>query len=117
MKDNTIFFSKLFQSRDTIHLCHLATESFAGHVAMDEFYKGIIELTDSLVEMYQGKYGIIKIPIPPSNETEPISFLEELADWIETNKDEMFEDSFLLNQIDSILELTYTTIYKLKNLS
>lgn len=109
------FFERLFQSRDIIHLCHLATNSFAEHEALDDYYKGIIELTDALVEMYQGKYGIIDMKIPASEKVNAIEYLEGLGVYVDNNKI-LFTESWILNQIDSISELIYSTLYKLKNL-
>lgn len=113
------FFSRLFQSRDAIHLIHLHLKSFAQHVALDEYYKGVLDMVDSLVESYQGKYGIQEIVVDKStnNEDNAIKYLEDLANYIDLNKAKLFKDTWVLNQIDSISQLIYSTLYKLKNLS
>ena len=38
------------------------------------------------------------------------------AKELEANKDKIFKDSWVLNQVDEILALMYSTLYKLKNL-
>ena len=50
----------LFQVRDQAHFLHLKTTSYAEHKALDEFYEGWLDLADSFVEPYQGKYGRIE---------------------------------------------------------
>lgn len=109
------FFGKLFEARDTSHLTHLAENSFAKHIALDEFYKGIIKLTDELIESYQGKYGIADISIPSSSKQDAITYLQSFTKYIETNRS-TFKDSYLQNIIDEILKLANQTLYKLINL-
>lgn len=41
-------------SATVIHLYHFATRSHAQHKALDEYYNGIVEEMDKLVESYQG---------------------------------------------------------------
>lgn len=110
------FFGKLFQSRDIAHLCHLRTTSFSQHMALGSYYDSIIEQSDSLIEMFQGKYELVSFVVPQSEWKDPIIHLQDLAMFIEGNKNKIFTDSYLLNQIDGILELIYSTLYKLKNL-
>lgn len=50
----------LFQVRDQAHFLHLKTTSYAEHKALNEFYDGWLDLADSFVETYQGKYGRIE---------------------------------------------------------
>lgn len=114
------FFGKLFQIRDQIHIDHLRTTglgSFAAHKALNEFYDEILDLTDGLIESYQGKYGIIDITIPSASKTEPIKTLEELAKLIDGGSIyNLFKETWIQNQLDEISQLTYQTLYKLKNL-
>ena len=107
------FLSKILQSRDKTHIQHLNSLSYAEHMALDQYYNDIIPLVDSLIESYQGKYGLVTLTIPPSNLEKPITYLDSLGKYIETNR-KQFTDSFLQNQIDTILELIYSTLYKLK---
>jgi hypothetical protein len=48
---------ELFQIRTQAHWLHLQTDSFSEHKALNEFYEGWLDLTDSFVEKYFGKYG------------------------------------------------------------
>lgn len=112
------FFGKLFQTRDQIHLIHLSTKSHEVHVVLDDFYKGILELTDSLIESYQGKYGIQKIIIPSSTSTvDEITILKGLVKLTDGGEIyNRFTETFIKNQLDEISHLTYQTLYKLENL-
>jgi len=56
------FVGMLFLARDVAHSAHLNTRSYAKHVALNEFYDGIIDLADKFAEAYQGKYGLIRRP-------------------------------------------------------
>lgn len=114
------FFGKLFQLRDEIHLNHLRVTgpgSFAAHSALNGFYSDVLDLIDSLVESYQGKYGIIEITISNAKSGDSIKCLEELVKLTDGGSAySMFTETWIQNQIDEISALTYQTLYKLKNL-
>jgi|VirMetMinimDraft_7_1064189.scaffolds.fasta_scaffold11338_2 hypothetical protein len=114
------FFGKLFQLRDEIHLNHLKITgpgSFAAHSALNGFYSDVLDLIDSLVESYQGKYGIIEIVISNTKSGDSIKCLEELVKLTDGGSAySMFTETWIQNQIDEISTLTYSTLYKLKNL-
>lgn len=110
--------SCLFEMRDNIHIQHFKTTSYAKHMALDTLYKDIIELVDSLVESWQGKYGIISgyTPIEIHEELDAVEYLkyklEYVTEFRKTNK-----DSYILSQLDIIEELIYSSLYKLQNLN
>ena len=106
------FIGRLFELRDAAHVEHLKTRSFAAHKALNKFYDNLLDLTDGFVESYQGKHGIIKIDIKPSNPENFLAFLQEFANYVESSRD-VFKDEFLKNQVDEIASLAYSTIYKL----
>ena len=54
-----VFVGHLFLARDVTHSAHLNTRSYAKHVALNEFYDGIIDLADKFAEAYQGRHGLI----------------------------------------------------------
>ncbi len=114
------FFGKLFQIRDQMHINHLRISgigSYAGHMALGSLYDGLLDLVDTLIESYQGKYGIIEVNIPSSSKTEPITTLKELAKLTDGGSAySMFKETWIQNQVDEISTLTYQTIYKLENL-
>jgi hypothetical protein len=114
------FFGKLFQIRDEIHLTHLNVSgigSYATHKALNEFYDEILDLMDSLIESYQGKYGLTEINIPASEKVDPITAIENLVKLTDSGMAYiMFKETWIQNQIDEISTLAYQTLYKLKNL-
>lgn len=116
-KDMGVVFSKLFEARDFAHKAHLETKSYAQHKALGSFYEDILDLTDGLVESYFGKYGIQKIEIGQVKAQDVVTYFEDLANFIEqahasVNK----KDTWVQNELDSILKTTYSLLYKLKNL-
>lgn len=112
--------SELMRSRTIVHKMHLATKSFAEHKALDDYYNDIVGLIDSLVETYQGEYGIItKYPEAKLTGTESVSYLSSLLSFIKQNRYKCCdkEDTHLQNIIDEVVALIYQTLYKLKYLS
>jgi len=110
------FFGYLFFIRDTVHLTHLAqpTKTLAVHEALDDLYKGILEPIDSVIEKYQGIYGIVQITIPESKAAiDPLIMIEEKYKWIQEYRT-IFQESWLQNIIDQISDTLATALYKLK---
>lgn len=105
------FIGILFQSRDVMHLTHLDTRSFAEHKALNGFYDGILELTDSFTEKYFGRNGRIEIVIPESKKQDAVIFLKELGKIIEGERDNYSSD--LQNIMDEMIGLVFETLYLL----
>jgi glycerophosphoryl diester phosphodiesterase len=114
----TTLVSGLLHSRTQIHIYHLQTKSFAVHKALNKFYDEVVDLFDGLVESYQGKHGIIEnykcdgYDDYTSVES-VIQYLQKLDKTIESSRKSV-KESFIQNQIDTVQELIYSTIYKLK---
>jgi len=108
----------LFLSRDIAHKAHLASESYSEHMALDGFYKGIVDLADTLAETYQGRFGrLLDIPRTAHDAEVPIlESLESQREWVREVRYEAVpkEETHLQNIIDEIESLFCTTIYKLK---
>jgi hypothetical protein len=91
-------------------------------LALQKYYEDIDDLADGLIEAYQGKYELIEFSEVEglSNDASIpmiISYFDKLAAAIDVlRKDNSLSDSFLQNEIDTILTLIYTTRYKLVNL-
>ncbi len=113
--------SLLLDSQRQIHIFHLQTKSFAEHKALQDYYDAIGDLVDSLTESAQGLFGIITGW--KSFETLEYKSAEQCIDYLKNILNEInivrndIKYSFILNQLDTIDELIYSTIYKLKNLS
>jgi hypothetical protein len=114
----TEMLSILLHSRNQIHIFHLQTESYAEHKALGNFYEGIGDLIDGIVESHQGKHGIIKgygggkIEDYKSGE-QVITYLEKIDSVIEKNRKSV-KESYIQNQIDEVQTLLYSTLYKMK---
>lgn len=106
---------RCFHARTNAHVLHLQTKSYAEHKALNEFYDEIIPLTDSFAEAYQGEYGLIPFkPMPYKQADAALPMLEELRTWIDENRDDVSDDTYLQNIIDEIMALIRSTEYKLK---
>jgi hypothetical protein len=119
--DYVEMISLLLHSRNQIHVLHLQTKSYAEHKALDDYYSGIVDLIDGLVESYQGKYEILKgyksYDIEEYKGTDStIKYLKDLCDKVMKLK-KCCEDSYIQNQIDEVCELINSTLYKLRFLN
>jgi hypothetical protein len=105
------FLGILFQSRDAMHLTHLDTRSFAEHKALNAYYDGILDLTDSFTEKLFGRSGRIDIVIPESKKQDAVTHLKGLQATIEAERDNYASD--LQNIMDEMLGLVNKTLYLL----
>ena len=118
MKTANELVGYLFEVRDTVHVLHLKTNSYAQHIALNELYDGLLDLTDDIAETYQGKYGLLKIPsVITKGTTDAVEYVAEVVSKVEASKS-IFkpEDTHLLNILDEIIALFYKQLYKLRHL-
>jgi hypothetical protein len=117
--------SMFFHSRTQAHVFHLRVKgpgSFAAHKALNEYYDGIVDLIDGLVETYQGKYGLIEFKEVGGldNNATPeniIKYFTNLCTFLDKErKDAKLQDSWIQNELDNVASLLYETKYKLVNL-
>jgi hypothetical protein len=113
--------SILLHSQTQVHIFHLQTKSYSEHKALQGYYEGIDALVDGIIESYQGKYDVvngynsIKTEEYKSSE-QVINYFKSLDTMIDKAR-KSIKESFIQNQIDTVQELIYSTIYKLENLS
>jgi hypothetical protein len=110
-----IFLGQLFQSRDIMHLTHLATVGLGEHKALNFYYDGILDLTDKLIETYFGTIGKrLNIKIPASEYMNSKAHLTYMKDYIFKHRGVLgMENTHLQNIIDEILGLITQTLYLL----
>ena len=113
------FVSTLFASRTQAHIFHLQTDSFAEHSALNTYYDEIVGITDGIVESYQGKYGIIRgygnIALQEFQNCEGvIAYFEVLYTYVEKSRQMLPQDTYIQNQIDEVVALIASTLYKLR---
>jgi hypothetical protein len=110
--------SILLHSQTQVHIFHLQTKSYSEHKALQKYYEGIDALVDGLIESYQGKYDVITQYNSVKNEDyksneQVIKYFKVLDTMIEKNRKSV-KESFIQNQIDTVQELIYSTLYKLR---
>jgi hypothetical protein len=94
---------------------HLQTDSYAKHVALNEYYDTIIELVDKWAESYQGSYQQIKsYPKDFHLATDPVKYITGIKAFVKDIRTELPKDSELQNIVDEIADLIDSTLYKLK---
>jgi hypothetical protein len=110
-----IFLGQLFQSRDIMHLTHLATVGLGEHKALNFYYDGILDLTDKLIETYFGTIGKrLNIKIPASEYMNSKAHLTYMKDYIFKHRGVLgMENTHLQNIIDEIIGLITQTLYLL----
>lgn len=103
----------VFADADDAHRQHLATESFAEHMALGEFYDGVRGAVDAFVETGTG----LDLPPLASPETPVINKLEESYIALKDMRDAMCQgDTTLENLFDGITGCYATALFKLKRL-
>lgn len=120
-KNNSNFqemVSILLHSQTQVHIFHLQTKSYSEHKALQKYYEEIDGLVDGVIESYQGKYGVLNSyksikTEEYKNNDQIIKYFKSLDIIIEKNRKEI-KESYIQNQIDTIQELLYSTLYKLK---
>lgn len=105
------FIGILFNSRDAMHIAHLQTTSFAEHKALNAYYDGILELTDTFTEAYFGANKRVEIIIPEAKVLDSTTHLKELRSILDTERNNY--PSELQNIIDEMLGLVDKTLYLL----
>ena len=108
----------MFLSRTMSHMAHLKTKSYATHIALNEFYDGIIDLADTLIEAAQGQYGVLDVPFvnASGNVNDPIGMLQGHLKQLEATMS-MVDEDYLMGIFQEIQSLYRSTLYKLVNLS
>lgn len=112
--------ARVFETRNAAHIEHWKTKSFAQHTALGDFYDGIIDAIDAIVEAHQGVFGLVKIgELPKQGKVSDIvNYLEADLEWISKNRMQICGK---LPAIDNLLQgmedLYMKTLYKLRHLS
>lgn len=105
-----------------VHIYHLRAKgsgAFAAHMALGSLYGSLPDLVDSLAESMQGKYGLLNYDYShsfDSNYMNALPFVKKCLAYVETERKSFPQDTYIQNQIDEIVALFYSTIYKLENL-
>ena len=109
---------ELLEATMQAKIFHWQTSSYAEHQALGAFYDGVSDLTDTLVEAYQGKFGRVmsghELEIKPYTMDAPLAFVNEFCMFLRNEaRIAVMGDSALNNILDEILALTEKTQYLL----
>lgn len=114
----------LFLARDLTHRAHLKATgpgSYAAHIALSDFYDGIIDKADAIAEAYQGQFAqLLDIPLLEGDTAAPIKdVLRKHLEWIAANRYAACprEQTAIQNLIDEVVGLYQSTLYKLEFLA
>ena len=111
--------SRAFTTRNLTHFAHWATNSYSEHMALGDLYDEIENAIDSVVEAYQGKFGIINGTYTEAAVL-PADILKRIkceAEWISDNKQKISGGCDGVIALLDELEACYLkAIYKVTNL-
>jgi hypothetical protein len=112
------FVSYLKDSFDQAVVWHHQTDSYAVHKALGKFYDGILDLTDGLIESVSGIYDRpmqyqIDSPTDYKNSEQVVKYFKSLYKTIQEERKEIYEESWVQNQVDEIATLIAETLYLL----
>lgn len=122
MEQFALLIGTLLQSRTQAQIYHWQAQgvgSDAAHRALGTYYDDIVGLVDTLVESFQGRYGIVrgyKMSNSLREDGNHVMYFEGLCKFVETSRQQVAQDSYIQNQIDEIVQLIEHTKYKLVNL-
>lgn len=122
MESLALLVGTLFQSRNQAHIYHLQVKGLGSgqaHEALKEYYEGIIPLVDTLIESYQGKYGILygyKMAGTLREDGQYVRYFNALCVFMTKIKPVLPQDTYLQNQYDEIEQFIQSIKYKLNNL-
>lgn len=111
-------FGTLQQSVVATWRKHLKTKKYSSHMALDDYYKDAPELIDTLIENWQGAHEKVEDYKNVLDGKEYDTAVDYLTDLRKTCKDgaELLDSSELKSDLDAILSLIDSTIYKLREL-
>lgn len=114
-KNMAMFAATLLHSGTNAHFFHWSTDSYSKHKALGNYYEGINDLVDSVVEVYMGCYGKIEqFPSAYHQPKDPLVYMESLKRFVAEARTQLPQETPIQNLIDGIAELIDTTVYKLK---
>ena len=112
------FVSYLKDSFDQSVVWHHQTDSYAVHKALNNFYNEIVGLTDGLVESVSGIHGRptkyqIDSPVDYKDAEQVVKYFKKMYDTIQEDRKEIYQETWIQNQVDEIATLFAETLYLL----
>ena len=109
------FFLKLLHAATNGHILHLQTKSYSEHKAMQRYYEELPDLVDSIIEQWQGAYQTI-VEYSSTYEAPNSDALTEVLsvrDFLAKNRSIVGDYSSIQNEVDALMSLLDSTVYKL----
>ena len=109
------FLLKLLHAATNGHILHLQTKSYSEHKALQGYYEKLPDAVDAIIEQYQGAYQVI-IEYPATYEAPKPDALQEVTyirDFIVANRAVIGDYTSLQNEVDALLSIVESTMYKL----
>jgi hypothetical protein len=112
------FISALHSAKQQSIVWHHQTLVYSEHKALNNFYDEILELIDGLVESASGIYGRpqgydVHDLADWTSTDDTIKYFQSLYTYVQTERKNQYQDSWIQNQIDEIAQLIAETIYLL----
>ena len=114
------FIGELFRARDIVHIEHLQSKHWGGHMALNELYESMEDHIDTVAELRLARGPVeIKVDNIPS-QIDVLKYLESSLDpMITMAKKQVDKKGYndISAEIDMIKTDVMKAIYKLKNLT
>jgi hypothetical protein len=112
------FLSTLNSAKQQAIFWHNQTEVYSEHKTLNGFYDDIVEHLDGLVESVAGIYGrptgySVVEPTDWVSTDETIAYFKNLYGYVQSTRTDLYQESWIQNQIDEIAALIAQTIYLL----
>lgn len=103
-----------------VHMMHLCTKDYPAHMALDEYYNDMPDKIDALAEHFLADNAACMLCNCITPGQNPIEYLEKLKSLVSRFRPtlEVYEDaSAYQSQLDDVLNLISSTLYKLRRLA
>lgn len=109
------FFLRLLHAATNGHILHLQAKSYSEHKALQRYYEELPDLVDSIIEEWQGAYQtIVEYPNeynPPIKDS--LTEVYNIRDFVAKNRAVVGDYSSIQNDVDNLMSLLDSTVYKL----
>jgi hypothetical protein len=114
----TNFLSGLNSCKQQAIFWHNQTKSYSEHKTLNGFYDEILELLDGLVESVAGIYGRPEgytghEPEDYKSKDQVIQYFKKVYEYVQDERKNLYQESWIQNQIDEIAALVAQTLYLL----
>jgi len=110
------FVGTLLHSATITHFMHLQSTSYSEHKALGKYYEEIVEFADTVAEAIQGCEGMLIKSYPTmfgNPNTTSLEYLTSIRDYVIANRNDISAYSNIQNEIDAVMTLLDSTIYRL----